>query len=94
MKLNSNYSSLDNQGGCTQVGLGWVCAQPIINPIRLGGELPNPQPTLKGIRLVSSGKDSGGCRFQVKSKITEKDEGVMRSCQIRQDLTKSSGKLA
>ena len=41
VKLNANGSSSGNQRGCTQVGLGWVCAQPTIDPIRLGGELPN-----------------------------------------------------
>ena len=35
---------------------GQVCDQPTIDLIKLGGELPNPQPTRKEIGLVGLGK--------------------------------------
>ena len=40
---------------CIYLYIQQVCDQPTIGLIRLGGELPNIQPTRKGIRLVGFG---------------------------------------
>lgn len=60
----------------------WGGAKLATYSIRFGGELSNPQPTLKGIKLVDLGKDSSGGWFSMKSKFAEKDGGAARSCQI------------
>ena len=49
----------------------WVCAQPATNLIKLGGELPDPKLTYKGIKLVSSGKALGVGQLLVKPKTVK-----------------------
>ena len=36
------YNYLEVSYGCPWVSLGWVCAQPTLDLIRLGGEESNP----------------------------------------------------